>query len=187
MSGGTEIRRGNYTHRVCINLDYLIFTSGSPSIILRFQLPQNMAFDSLPDPSIVHPALLTILGILTISFLVGFTSHSSLLRPAALPIILSYVYLIVSNSHLYTRGHWSGMLGGISCTYLFQYIDLSTESMGLYSKWTRQTYTQPNRLSRRPSNQYRRYRRVESKQGRRLILATASLWTFYRILVSSRE
>jgi len=67
------------------------------------------------------------------------------------------------------------------------YWPLSTESMGLYSKWTRQTYTQRNRLSRRPSNQYRRYRRVESKPRRRLILATASLWTFYRILVSSRE
>lgn len=67
------------------------------------------------------------------------------------------------------------------------YWPLSTESMGLYSKWTRRTYIQSNRLSRRPSNQYRRYRRVESKQGRRLILATASLWAFYHILVSSRE
>lgn len=74
--------------------------------------------------------LLATLRILTISFLVGFISHSSLLRPAALLIILSCVYLIVSNSHLYMRSHWSGMLGGMSCTYLFQYIDLCLLSRG---------------------------------------------------------
>ncbi|OCL14832.1 putative toxin biosynthesis protein [Glonium stellatum] len=89
-----------------------------------------MAFDSLSDPSLVHPALLATFGIFTLSFLVGFTSHSSLLRPAALPIILSCVYLITSNSHLYMRDYWSGMLGGISCTYLLQYLDLC-----LLSQW----------------------------------------------------
>lgn len=86
-----------------------------------------------PSRSFVsHPVTLILIQVATIAFAVGFTSSSSIVRLAGLPILLGCVWLAVPTcSERLPRTFWANVLGATSVSYLLQYIDVA-----LLSKWT---------------------------------------------------
>ena len=77
------------------------------------------------------PAQLFSLQFSLTSFVIGFTSSSSLVRVSLIPIIILCTWQCVTTSKLHIqRNPWAALIGGYSITYLLQYI-----SIALLGKW----------------------------------------------------
>lgn len=76
------------------------------------------------------PFELSFIQILLSSIIVGFTRSGSLYRLAALPILLAFVYGIVSTARLHVRSGWASLFGSNCCVFWLQYLDLA-----ILSRW----------------------------------------------------
>ncbi|KAI9805732.1 MAG: hypothetical protein M1833_005225 [Piccolia ochrophora] len=82
-----------------------------------------------------HPVVVVTIELATIAFVVGFTSSTSIIRLAALPIICTCVWLAVSDSlYCLQRTQWAAIVGINSFSYMLQYIEAA-----LLTKWSFET------------------------------------------------
>lgn len=83
----------------------------------------------------IHPISLVISQVLITALAISFTHPSSLLRPAALPLLITATWLITVTclQHI-PRLSLASIVAGNGPTYLLQYIDL-----GLLSRWSYET------------------------------------------------
>lgn len=83
-----------------------------------------------PSLNALPPPHTFLLQLFISSAVIGFTKSSSLARPAALPLIATCVYSVVSTAEPYMRTRWASLIGAFSFSFLLQYIDLA-----LLSRW----------------------------------------------------
>lgn len=84
----------------------------------------------------LYPVLLLVIEVVIIALITGFSSPSSKLRIAALPLLALCVWLAVLACMNYMqRSPWGAFVGGYSITFLFQYI-----STALLSRWSFETH-----------------------------------------------
>jgi hypothetical protein len=115
----------------CIsNTDYIfpslprrhVRLAATPKFINTMLTAQFLEKAALPPPHIL------LFELLLSSATIGLTPPSSLIRPAALPILGTCVYAIVHTSPQYMRARWAALLGGFSFTVLLQYTDVAVIS-----------------------------------------------------------
>ena len=73
----------------------------------------------------IPPAHVLLFELLVSSAAIGFTTQDALVRPAALLLIATCVYGIVSTANLHMRTRWASLIGGTSFSFLLQYVDLA--------------------------------------------------------------
>ena len=75
---------------------------------------------------LTNPLILLLAQYMVTALIVGFTTPTSLLRFAVLPLVAtcSAICVATSKTHL-VRSPWAALVGGYSVTYLFQYIALA--------------------------------------------------------------
>ena len=94
-----------------------------------------MSLDSTLRSILLHPITLNLLQAAIGVLVVGFTSPSSVIRLAALPLILLCLCLIIPTClEQVHRVIWTGLLAGNSTHFLLQYIETA-----LLSKWSFET------------------------------------------------
>ena len=118
----------------------------------------------------LHPMLMFAFQILTIGIVIAFTSPSSLIRPAAIPIVGLFSYAIVLASYEHLRLVWASLLSGISLSFVLNYIDLS-----LLSRWSYETHAPPFKESRPKSL------KAQDDRLRRLHFGLASAISFRHV------
>ncbi len=91
---------------------------------------------SSPVFLIAPPVLSVFASIATCALVLGLTPPSSLIRPAALPLMLCYVYLGTSTSSAdaFPNPIYSGLIGAIPAYMVLSYVDLV-----LLSAWSAET------------------------------------------------
>ena len=79
-----------------------------------------------------HPLVLEVFQITTVALVVGFTSPSSIVRPANFPLVLTLqCYTILQCPHWVHHTVWASVIGGYCSIFIIQYIEVA-----LLSKWT---------------------------------------------------
>lgn len=74
----------------------------------------------------IHPLFPLLMEVVVSSFIVGFTSSSSIFRLASLPVTAGCLWLVIQNSMKYmVRSPWAGLVGGYAISFFFQYIDVA--------------------------------------------------------------
>ncbi|MCJ1247107.1 hypothetical protein MMC30_004318 [Trapelia coarctata] len=85
-----------------------------------------MAFNSLSPALLTHPFMFELLQMTIIIIVIGFTSTSSIIRPAISPLILAIsVYSLPRCFDKVQHTIWLGILGGNSTASILQYIELA--------------------------------------------------------------
>ena len=80
---------------------------------------------------LLHPISLIISEILTTAIVLGFTTPSSILRPALLPVVATATLLVLVTCPRFLPRFWITVVAGNAPTYLLRYIELA-----LLSKWS---------------------------------------------------
>lgn len=94
-----------------------------------------MSLDSTLQSILLHPVTLNLLQATIGVLVIGFTPPSSVIRIAALPLILLCLCLIIPTClEKVQRVIWTGLLAGNSTHFLLQYIETA-----LLSKWSFET------------------------------------------------
>ena len=94
-----------------------------------------MSLDSTLKSILLHPVTLNLLQATIGVLVVGFTSPASVIRFAALPLVLLCLCLIIPTClEKVHRVIWTGLLAGNSTHFLLQYIETA-----LLSKWSFET------------------------------------------------
>lgn len=79
-----------------------------------------------------HPLVLENFQIITVALVVGFTSTSSIIRPAIFPLILTLqCYTILQCPYRVHHTVWASVIGGYCSIFIIHYIEVA-----LLSKWT---------------------------------------------------
>ena len=85
-----------------------------------------MVFNQAIPTFFTHPFILELLQIATITLVIGFTSASSLIRPAFLPLVIAITAYSIPRCFDRTQNViWNGPLAGDSTAYVLQYIEIA--------------------------------------------------------------
>ena len=80
---------------------------------------------------LLHPITLITFEILTTAIVIGFTTPSSILRPALLPLVATATFLTLVTCPIFLPRFWITVVAGNAPTYLLRYIELA-----LLSRWS---------------------------------------------------
>lgn len=82
-------------------------------------------YSSTLSSPLFHPVSLVLFEIFATALAIGYTSHSSLIRPALLPLVaVSTCCVIVTCLEDIPRIFWASLVAGNAPTYLLRYLDL---------------------------------------------------------------
>ncbi len=73
----------------------------------------------------LSPPAISLFELLAGSAVIGYAPPRSLFRAAALPVLSSCVYRIVTASVEHMRPRWASLLGGTAFAFLLQYVDIA--------------------------------------------------------------
>ncbi|KAL9128616.1 MAG: hypothetical protein Q9217_002750 [Psora testacea] len=93
---------------------------------LQQRKDQFLKMSALPAFLTAPPTLCLLASIATCALVLGLTAPTSLIRPAALPLMLSYVYFgaCVSSAESFSHPLYANLTGGSLAGMLFKYVDL---------------------------------------------------------------
>lgn len=80
---------------------------------------------------LLHPITLITFEILATAIVLGFTTPSSTLRPAILPLVATATFLVLVTCPIFLPRFWITVVAGNAPTYLLRYIELT-----LLSRWS---------------------------------------------------
>lgn len=90
-----------------------------------------MSLNLSSHSSWLHPLVLIGFEVTTTALIIGFTSPSSIIRLAALPLVALAAALVILTCRDYISLFWTTVVAGNAPTYLLRYIDLA-----LLSRWS---------------------------------------------------
>ena len=90
-----------------------------------------MSLNLSSHPPLFHPLVLIGFEVSTTAIIIGFTSPSSILRFAALPLVALAAALVIITCRNYISLFWTTVVAGNAPTYLLRYIELA-----LLSRWS---------------------------------------------------
>lgn len=100
-----------------------------------------LALNSIVYPSrislqdgLLHPVLIFLYEASIISLVVGFTRPHSVIRLAALPLVIWCPYAIISSALELMRAHWASLLSGTAVGFALQYVHLVLLSQRSYTQ-----------------------------------------------------
>ena len=110
-------------------LTLLLPNSPFPSFLLQALVLVTLRISKFLSASctmLANPLILLLVQYMATALIVGFTTPTSVLRFAALPLIATCSAICVASSKTFiVRTPWAALVGGYSVTYLLQYIALA--------------------------------------------------------------